>query len=174
MIYISDALHFKALVAFFHANIWKWQTLRQPWKTRNVDGGSNIGKHYLFTEELTNLLDALQESLLPASSNRQYQEMLKETALQVWEQNCRKTFDKMWEIFRCQDCIWRGREWQIVGMHAMANRMIEWFTTTDVELLNEEARRMHCQAIDMAERCYWRVHLQACPQALIMVVDTGY
>jgi hypothetical protein len=50
-----------------------------------VDGGSNIGKHYLFTEELTNLLDALQESLLPTSSNHQYQEVLKGNAEHVWE-----------------------------------------------------------------------------------------
>lgn len=137
-----------------------------------VDSGSNIGKHYLFTEELTNLLDALQESLLPASSNRQCREALTRNAQQFWEQNCHKTFDKVWEIFRCQG-IWRGREWQILGMYAMAHRMIEWLTSTDVELLNEEARRMYCQAIDMAERWYWRIHLQICPQTPSIVVDKG-
>lgn len=138
-----------------------------------VDGGSNIGKHYLFTEELTNLLDALQESLLPTSSNHQYQEVLKGNAEHVWEQNCHRTLYKVWEIFRCQDCIWREREWQVVGMYAMTNRMIEWLTRTNVKLLNKETRMMYCQAIDRAERWYWRVHLQACPQALSIVVDTG-
>jgi hypothetical protein len=90
-----------------------------------VDGGSNIGKHYLFTEELTNLLDGLQESLLPTSSNHQYQEVLKGNADHVWEQYCHKTLYKVWETFRCQDCIRREREWQVVGMYAMADRMID-------------------------------------------------
>jgi hypothetical protein len=58
-------------------------------------------------------------------------------------------------------------------MYAMADRMIEWLTRTNVKLLNKETRMMYCQAIDRAERWYWRVHLQACPQALSIVVDTG-